>query len=963
MNSETWNRVKDVLDAALRLPAEKRAPFLEETLGHEPELRGEVESLLRSHDEVDTGFLRDPAVTVLPGGISRAPRIGRRMGAYNILEEIGRGGMGEVYRAVRGDGEFDREVAIKLVQGGLDSQSVLERFRHERQILAGLDHPNVARLLDGGTTEDGLPYLVMELVDGVPIDRYCEIHKLKISDRVRLFLDVCAAVQYAHQRLVIHRDIKPGNILVNAQGVPKLLDFGIAKLTDPTTTAQTTLVRPMTPEYASPEQIKGEPITTATDVYSLGVVLYQLLTGQNPHQPETHSPHEMARVIAEEEPVRPSVLMQRADAASEKGSAFAESPARWSRELAGDLDNILLKALRKEPERRYSSAEQLAADLRRYLEGKPVLARKDSWNYRAGKFVRRHRVAVSAAALVVLLVIVGVVAVLREARIAQENARRAERRFNDTRKLANALLTDIHDAIRELPGATPARKMIVDNALQYLDGLAKEAGGDPSLQRELADAYEKVGLVQGGYPGQPNLGDTAGALASFRKMIAIRETLAKADPANVQTQLSLASGYRFISDNQAAYLGDVAGGFENCSRAVAITEKLFQQHPNDRAVKIELGFDYEKLADIHGGGNGSFANLANFQQGLELHEKALSLAESLARAEPDNKRIKAWLADLHYKLAADLVEVGNLPEAHRHAQSVLDLFSSLAEENNAIAQREVGAAYASLSSVLQAEGRFREALDYSRKQLATVQPVVAADPKNLEFRQDVASSQASVGYLLCRSGRCAEGLPQLRKALAEAVDVDRLSNNDETHVNLAVTQVWMAWVLDLNHDPAGALSSYTSALAGFKAIGDRDASDANIHLWAGAVQNQIADLHRRLNKTSQAYSEYQEVLGVLGPVASRNVAVLEAKYQLMNTYAGLGDIAVARSRSAAGVERQQALSQARAWYKRAVDVGNLIPNPTAMTPGGFDARSPKKIAASLAQLGQSFEPGLASAKR
>jgi tetratricopeptide (TPR) repeat protein len=243
-----------------------------------------------------------------------------------------------------------------------------------------------------------------------------------------------------------------------------------------------------------------------------------------------------------------------------------------------------------------------------------------------------------------------------------------------------------------------------------------------------------------------------------------------------------------------------------------------------------------------------------------------------------------------------------------------------------------------------------------------VQPVVAADPKNLEFRQDVAASQAAVGYLLCRSGRCGEGLPQLRKALAEAVDIDRLSNNDETHVELAVTQIWMAWVLDRNHDPAGALNSYASALAGLKAIGDRDASDANIHLWVAAVKNQIADLHRRLNKTSQAYSEYQEALGILGPVASRSIPALETRYQLVIAYAGLGDIAVVRSRSEAGFERQQALNQARAWYKRAVDVGNLIPNPTAVTPGGFDTRSPKQIAASLAQLGQSSEPA-AIAKR
>jgi serine/threonine protein kinase len=311
MTPERWQQIREVFDKAVGLRREERSAYLTTACANDVELRHEVDSLLSSDDEAGTGFLNTPAVDLTRGSDASYSRVGRRIGAYNILEEIGHGGMGEVYRAGRADGQYEKEVAIKLVRGGYDTAVVLERFRHERQILASLDHPNIARLLDGGTTDEGIPYLVMELIVGTPIDQYCNAQQLDVTERLRLFLQVCSAVQYAHQRLVIHRDIKPGNILVTKEGVPKLLDFGIAKILDPSSGSETTMASPMTPEYASPEQIRNEPITTATDVYSLGVVLYQLVAGRSPYPTKTRTPHEFARAICEWEPERPSAAISK----------------------------------------------------------------------------------------------------------------------------------------------------------------------------------------------------------------------------------------------------------------------------------------------------------------------------------------------------------------------------------------------------------------------------------------------------------------------------------------------------------------------------------------------------------------------------------------------------------------------------------------------------------------------------
>jgi serine/threonine protein kinase len=442
MTPEQWQQIKDVLQTALELEPGDRASYLDEACEGHAFTRDEVESFIGSY--ASGTFLETPIFGVISGRIERestAGLAGGRLGAYEIIDQIALGGMGTVYRAVRADGQYQHQVAVKIVRPDLSVQLTASRFRNERQILASLDHPNIARLLDGGTTIDGLPYFVMELIAGLPITVYCDEHRLGVDGRLRLFRLVCSAVQYAHQHLVIHRDIKPSNILITAEGTPKLLDFGIAKILAPGARwEETTATEPgwlMTPEYASPEQLSGDAVTTATDVHALGLVLYELLTGHRAWRPASPMPHEIARAILESEPDRPSAAVWRTEVITRQGETFqltpdrigslrGDSPDKLARRLAGDLDNIVMKAIRKSPEERYPSVDQLSDDIRRHLEGLPVTARKDTLGYRSAKFVKRHTWAATAVGVVLVTLCIGLAATLREARIARVQRTRAE---------------------------------------------------------------------------------------------------------------------------------------------------------------------------------------------------------------------------------------------------------------------------------------------------------------------------------------------------------------------------------------------------------------------------------------------------------------------------------------------------------------------------------------------------------
>jgi Tol biopolymer transport system component/tRNA A-37 threonylcarbamoyl transferase component Bud32 len=432
MNPENWSRVKELLGAVLELEPGERAAYLEKSCGPDTALREEVNSLLASYEHGGDEFMdlppRDepPAATLKP----HDPFVGLTIGPYRVIEEIGHGGMGTVFRAVRADDSYRQQVAIKIVRRGMDHDFILRRFRNERQILATLEHPNIARLLDGGATDDGLPYFVMEYVQrGEPIDSYCDRNQLTTRQRLELFRQVCSAVQAAHDLKVIHRDIKPGNILINSKGQPKLLDFGIAKILDPELSTQTiaptlTVLRLMTPEYASPEQVKGQEITTASDVYSLGVLLYELLTGHKPYRLKSRSPAEMAMVICDTDPVRPSTIVSRTELVTHGADPAVTvtpklvSQARQTRPedlrkiLAGDLDNIILMAMAKEVDRRYPSAGELADDIDRFLRGQPVQARTPTLFYRMLKQVQRNRRTVLASAIAAMAALLLTIAVM-----------------------------------------------------------------------------------------------------------------------------------------------------------------------------------------------------------------------------------------------------------------------------------------------------------------------------------------------------------------------------------------------------------------------------------------------------------------------------------------------------------------------------------------------------------------------
>ena len=758
MSPERWQQVNGLFEQALELPANERSAFLERACAADDEVRHEVESLLKSHAEAGA-FIDAPQDFVSTEPINDAALLpGEMISPYRLLEEIGRGGMGAVYLAERADEQYEKRVAIKLIKRGMDTDSVLRRFRKERQILASFDHSNIARLLDGGTTAHGLPYFVMEYVEGLPLVEYCDKHAFLLRERLGLFREVCAAVSYAHRHLVIHRDIKNSNILVTAEGLPKLLDFGIATILQEGDAASEggtlTGLRPMTPECASPEQIRGEPVTTLSDVYALGILLYALLTGRSPYHFTTHSPYDIARTVSDNEPVKPS-----------SARTEPESPERGLRDLRplrGDLDNIVLTALRKEPERRYQSVEQFSEDIRRHLAGLPVLARQDTFAYRASKFVRRNRVAVAAALLIFFSLLGGVLATAWQAhRARQEEAialaekRRAERRFNDVRALAHKVLFDYHDAIKNLPGATAVRERLVRDALVYLDSLAGEAGDDASLQRELAAAYEKVGDVRG-QVAHPSFGDRAGALESYRKALRIREALFAAAPRDVENRRDLAVSYRRIG-LQLLDTTEAKRGLEHLRETLALYAGLAS----------EDGAYRDELAEIHNDIGSALESAGELAEALQHHGKALAIWRQLAAAKARDQTIRRSLSVTYENLGRAFFLSDDLNAALENNQKALALREQLTAEepHNADYRRILGVSYQNKGDYQSWSKDTQGALASFRKKLEIDEESLAADPSNAQARGDLAYASKRMADLLAESGAHADSLPHYRRAI------------------------------------------------------------------------------------------------------------------------------------------------------------------------------------------------------
>jgi eukaryotic-like serine/threonine-protein kinase len=957
MTPEEWHKVKEVLQTALELDPPARETFLDSACAGQESMRSEVESLLKSHEQ-DDAFLEDLAAVEAADLIASTPGvwIGRRLGPYELLEEIGEGGMGAVYRAVRADGMYDKQVAIKLIRSGLSTGFFFSRFRNERQILAGLEHPNIARLLDGGVTEEGMPFVVLEFVPGVPIDEYCIRHDLSIPDRLKLFRTVCSAVQYAHQNLVVHRDLKPGNILVTEDGVPKLLDFGIAKILDPEQEGtgenrSLTVMRIMTPDFASPEQVRGDVITTASDVYSLGVILYLLLSGRRPYRVSSTAPHEIIRAICDTDPEKPSTAVMRLENLREpsKSDSPERAPERKSpdskgekfrRALSGDLDNIVLKALRKEPERRYATVEQFSEDVRRHLEHLPVIARKDTPGYRASKFVMRHKASVAATVVVAFTLIAALLITLREARIAQ-------RRFNDVRSLANSLIFDVHDSIKDLPGSTPARKVIVDRALQYLNALNQESGSDLSLQRELATAYERVGLVQGHYL-QNSLGDTQGSLISYQKALAIRNRV-DAKSSDWNDRLALAQAHRLVANQQWA-TGNNGDAAMNIATAVTISEALSIGHPKNLKILHELRFDYKVAGDIPASGNPGGAE--DYRKQDENHHKAITTDELMLALSPDD-------FDVQHAYATDLVSLGVILTYHEK-----DLTAALAcfkkelgidqklRERSADTRyaRGVAVAYSHLGQAYDRLGDTRQSLENFAQGLEVSRELALADPQNTLFQQGLAIAYANTANELGKLGRDPQSLDYIEKSdqIMRTLVASAPENKQQQGYFAAIVFTNGVTFGNLGKLDA-ALKDLNEARVSFESLEKTDSLEHGIPIRALTCTEKMGEAASRAGNSKLAANYFHQVLKEVEPELARHNADANVPYLAADSYSGLGDLESRKARQSRGNAATQKArwTQARVWYLKSMQAWRRVDHPLPVAPSGFDAGDPAKVETKL----------------
>jgi serine/threonine protein kinase len=875
LTSENWQRVGDILLAALELEdRDARERLVREQSAGDSALYKEVMSLLAADTSitpVDSFRLSEHVAN--PSLADEAPTrhnwIGERLGAYQITERIADGGMGSVYKAIRADDAYQTVVAIKLMRddlGATPAARVLSRFRAERQMLASLNHPNITRLIDAGSTNEGRPYFVMEYVDGEPIDHYCETHGLTIADRLQKFRDVCSAVHFAHQRLIVHRDLKPNNILIDKSGVVKLLDFGIARLCDPSDarlldrvaeaandaganqSAATTMLA-LTPSYASPEQVKNEAITTASDVYSLGVVLYRMLTNRSPYKATPKQSLELAREIVETDPERPSTAITRPDVTQQRDTPIANDKvvsgkrvdiARLRKELQGDLDNIVLMALRKEPGQRYASVEQLSQDVQRHLDGQPVLAHADSLAYRAKKFAQRNRWSVGFASLAATGLVAGIIATTYQAKLAREaqaqaeaQKSRAEKHFASVRKIASGLIFEVNRDIADLPGAAPVQKKLIANALTYLNELQKEADNDPELLYEISGGYRRLALAQGGV-AVANTGDVNGAEESFSRAVALVEAAFRLKPRDSKIGI----GYLRLLNNfseQQGRLNKLDSARALFAQGGKVAEELGKNHPDNVDVLLaifsfrvahEVAVYYIKIG-VHDEKRISAlaSELESFLSRPRERDDAIAARGYLYRTNVIRADIERRLEDgtskeralVHIKQNVELVRA-NLREGRDAPGYRKDLANAL---------RALASEYNDVNDARSAIGAIAEAR-------ALHESLVANDPQNAEMLTALLQTYADESLFLEAAGEPLGAIDALEKSKAIYA---RLSDSTRKYfdvrqsllkTNMASAKINASFALESTRNIAERRKLCADAAAALKQAKESAASDPNL---------------------------------------------------------------------------------------------------------------------------------------
>jgi serine/threonine protein kinase/tetratricopeptide (TPR) repeat protein len=704
MPPERWSRLRELLDRVLDAP-DGRAALLAEIRAEDPDLYGDLEYLIAEQDAEADG---DPAAADLAG---------QRVGPYEIVRELGRGGMGTVFLAVRADDDVRVPVALKLLRHSFFEDSPGKTFRRERQMLVRLDHPHIARLLDWGAIPGGLLYLVLEYVEGEPLTESCARRKLGLAARLDLFREVCAAVQHAHQSLVVHRDLKPANILISTDGGVKLLDFGVAAALDRAAPLATTLHHHFTPTYASPEQLRGEPVTVATDVYSLGVVLYELLTGRLPYEGGS------ARAVFEEQPAAPS---QR-----------ASRPEIGGRQLAGDLDSIILKALRKEPANRYLSVERMSADIECYQTGRPVSARQGSRLYVVRRFIRRHRLNLTLATIAVGAMVAGTAISVWRWRIA-------ESRYQALRSFARSVISNV-DA-KSSASVTEMQRRMSDTAVQHLDLLSREHPDDEELQLEIAASYEHLGDAQGEF-GNPSGGDHDSALSSYRKAYAIFRSQWNAHP-DKQAGLWLIGAATRIS----ALIPDPAAAVDSQSEGILTSFYLISRYPMDPQVLV-------RTAVLFGARGQRLRKTGDLAAALASFRRAVDLATTAVQLQPNDaislNALETFTAETGYTMRFEgdyLNALARIRAAYLIAERVVAM-SRVTRYRRQAAFKALGVA-----ETLCALKRHPEAAQYAAEALSELQAIAAEDPSNAQARVDLSLAWYIQGDVLFSEGNLAEAL-------------------------------------------------------------------------------------------------------------------------------------------------------------------------------------------------------------
>jgi non-specific serine/threonine protein kinase/serine/threonine-protein kinase len=716
MTSDDWRQVRDVFGVAMTLEGPARGDCL---AGLTAEVRAEVESLLIAHDsagqflEADFDAIADDT----------------RIGPYHVIRKIGEGGMGAVYLADR-DGE---SVALKLIPALLSTTEMNRRFLAERYILASLMHPNIVRLMDSGEWEQRY-YFAMEYVAGAPITDHCS--ELSLRQKLEMFRSLASAVHYAHQNLIVHRDLKPANILVTADGVVKVLDFGIAKLLDAgAASPATTRLHPMSLDCASPEQVKGQPVTTASDIYSLGVLLYEILTGVSPQAGSGRTLDETVRCICETAPSRPSAL---------------------DRSIPADLDSIVLRALQKEPRLRYHSAEELSADIERFLNGAPVMAREATLGYVARKFVARHKAAVAGAAAVTLLVTAASGAAFWQSRVAARERTIAQRRFEETRKLARSVIFDMQGQLAKLPGTLPIRRQMIAQTLTYLESMARDAAGNSDLLLDIAGSYSRVAEIQGAV-GSSNLGDTAGAAQSMKTSLRLLDPLLTRNPP-VPEALRMAAEVHEHMGTLDGWQGRKAERSAHYERAAVLARRYHDAAPASPVASeaLAVALFYRAL-----GTDGGASTIRAFEESLDASDAILRANPASPTAARNVALSCKYLSNalmeqsenqraLEYSLRAQALDAARLAKAPEDRSVIVDVSNDLA----------------SVGRIQFELGRYSDAIPILRRNLELRERLAKQDPADALMPERIARAHQALGMALQAAGNLSEAQAEHRASLA-----------------------------------------------------------------------------------------------------------------------------------------------------------------------------------------------------